>query len=44
MACVLITDEKGKAQKSVRTFRTLTSELLALSDWLESLDVTNSGW
>lgn len=38
-ACVLITSEKGKAQKSVRTFRTVTEDLLALGDWLDSLDV-----
>ncbi len=41
VACVLVTDEKGKVHKSVRTFRTLTSELLALSDWLESVGVTH---
>jgi transposase len=39
-ACVLITSEKGKAQKSVRTFRTVTEDLLALGDWLDSLGVT----
>jgi transposase len=40
-ACVLLPDERGKAQKSVRTFRTLTRDLLALSDWLASLGVTH---
>ncbi len=40
-ACVLVTNEKGEVQKSVRTFRTLTSDLLALGDWLESLGVTH---
>jgi transposase len=40
-ACVLLPSERGKAQKSVRTFRTLTRDLLALSDWLASLGVTH---
>lgn len=40
-ACVLLTDEKGRVQKSVRTFCTLTADLLALGDWLESLGVTH---
>jgi transposase len=40
-ACVLLPGERGKAQKSVRTFRTLTRDLLALSDWLASLGVTH---
>ncbi len=40
-ACVLVTNEKGKVQKSVRTFRTLTSDLLALGNWLESMGVTH---
>lgn len=41
VACVLITDSKGKVQRSIRTFRTLTADLLALDDWLESLGVTH---
>lgn len=41
VACVLITVQTGKVQRTVRTFRTLTADLLALGDWLESLGVTH---
>lgn len=41
VACVLVTDEKGKTQRLVRTFRTLTSDLLVLGDWLEGMSVTH---
>ncbi len=41
VACVLVTGEKGRVQKWVRTFRTLTSDLLALGDWLEGMGVTH---
>lgn len=34
VACVLITAEDGSAQRQVRTFSTMTTDLLALSDWL----------
>lgn len=40
VACVLITLETGEVQRSVRTFLTMTAGLLALADWLESLQVT----
>ncbi len=40
VACVLLTDETGEPRKRVRTFSTMTDELLALADWLESLGIT----
>lgn len=40
VACVLITAHDGSVQKMVRTFSTMTADLLALSDWLASLGVT----
>ncbi len=41
VACVLIADEDGGVRKQVRTYSTMTDELLALSDWLEGLGVTH---
>lgn len=41
VACVLLTAEDGTLQKRTRTFSTMTGSLLALSDWLESLQVTH---
>jgi len=40
VACVLITTAAGEVQRRVRTFGTMTADLLALDDWLTSLDVT----
>ncbi len=34
VACVLCSDASGQLCKEVRTFRTMTTELLALADWL----------
>ena len=39
VACVLLTQEDGAVRKQVRTFGTMTPDLLALADWLASLDV-----
>jgi len=39
-ACVITTDARGTPAKEIRTFGTLTSELLALADWLEAAGVT----
>jgi transposase len=39
VACVLITCEDGTVQREVRTYATMTADLLMLRDWLESLDV-----
>lgn len=40
-ACVVITESDGKVSKYYGTFKTMTDELLALDDWLESLGVTH---
>ena len=40
VACVLITLLNGQVQKLVRTFATTTAGLLALADWLASLQVS----
>ena len=40
VACVLITRPDGAAERQVRTFKTMTADLLALADWLSSLGVT----
>jgi transposase len=39
VACVLITHPDGTLQREVRTFSTMTADLLLLSDWLETLRV-----
>ncbi len=36
---VLITDSAGIVKKQTRTFRTMTADLLALDEWLRSLEV-----
>ena len=41
VACVLLTDADGTPQRFVRTFGTMTAELLALGDWLSFHDVTH---
>jgi transposase len=38
-ACVLITEADGRVTKTVRSFPTMTADLLALGDWLSSLQV-----
>jgi len=40
VACLLITLVNGEVQRHIRTFSPMTTGLLALSDWLESLAVT----
>ncbi len=40
VACVLLTGDDGRVCKQVRTFGTMTAELLALADWLDTLGVT----
>jgi transposase len=42
VACVLLTAEDGTVQRLVRTFSTMTADLLALVDWLDQLEVTHS--
>jgi transposase len=39
VACVLITHPDGTLQREVRTFSTMTADLLLLNDWLETLRV-----
>jgi transposase len=41
VACVLLTEAEGAVRKHVRTFATMTADLLALSDWLSGLGVTH---
>ncbi len=40
VACVLITETSGEMQRHIRTFSTMTAGLLALADWLESMNVS----
>jgi transposase len=40
VACVLITAPDGQLERHVRTFATMTADLLALGDWLNDLGVT----
>jgi Transposase len=39
IACVLLTHPNGHVEREVRTFGTMTADLLALSDWVSSLQV-----
>lgn len=39
VVCVLISQPDGTLQREVRTFGTMTADLLALSDWLEAQEV-----
>ena len=41
VACMLITSPEGRVQKQIRTFSTMTVDLLALADWLGAFDVTH---
>jgi transposase len=41
VACVRRLSDNGKVHKEVRTFGTMTAELLALSDWLTQEGVTH---
>lgn len=41
VACVLITQPDGLIERQVRTFKTMTADLLALADWLSSWRVTH---
>jgi transposase len=36
VACLLTTSPDGAVHKEVRTYNTMTAELLALSDWLRA--------
>src|SRR5919199_1339509 len=41
VACVFVPGPTGKPHKAIRTFSTMTCDLLALVDWLLSLGVTH---
>ena len=41
VACILLTSPEGEVQKQIRTFPTMTADLLALSDWLDAFGVTH---
>jgi len=41
VACVMITPPKGRMQKSLRTFGTTTTDILALRDWVDAQQVTH---
>jgi transposase len=41
VACVRISQADGLIERQVRTFKTMTADLLALADWLSSLNVTD---
>ena len=43
VACVLLGAAERKPRKEVRTFATVTADLIALRDWLEGLGVTHVG-
>ena len=40
VACVLVSEPDGLVKRQLRTFGTMTADLLALGDWLSSLGVT----
>ncbi len=39
VACVLVTSLDGRVERTIRTFGTMTRDLLALSDWLDQFGV-----
>jgi len=41
VACRIVPGAKGEPVKEVRTFGTMTADLLALGDWLEAAEVTH---
>ena len=41
MACVLLSEQDGTIRRFVRTFGTMTRDLLALGDWLNFHEVTH---
>jgi transposase len=43
VACILVGEARRKPRKEVRTFRTVTKELLEMRDWLLSEGVTHVG-
>ena len=43
VACPLVSGPEGQAAKEIRTFGTMTANLLALSDWLAAAGCTQCG-
>lgn len=41
VACIMVTLATGEVQKQVRTFSTMTVDLLTLADWLKAFQVTH---
>jgi transposase len=41
VACLIVVQANGQKQKEVRTFRTVTAELLQLLDWLKATECTH---
>ncbi len=41
VACLMFTDSAGKRQKEIRTFGTMTADILSFSDWLTSAGCTH---
>src|SRR5438094_8902832 len=41
VACVIVSGSKGRSHKEIRTFGTMTDDLLALADWLAAEGVTH---
>jgi len=41
VACVIVPGSKGKPRKTIRTFGTMTDDLLALGDWLATEQVSH---
>jgi transposase len=41
VVCVLLTQADGTVQKQIRTFTTMTADLLALDEWLRSLHIVH---
>jgi transposase len=39
VVCILLTQATGAVQKFIRTFSTMTADLLALDEWLRSLQI-----
>lgn len=41
VACLMFTDSAGRRQKEIRTFGTMTADILSFSDWLTSAGCTH---
>jgi transposase len=41
VACVLVSQGDGTVEREVRTFATMTAQVLALADWLSALAVVH---